>query len=127
MKVLLDTHAFIWCDSDPSQLSPTVRSVLQNSSTSVLLSIASVWEMQIKAQLGKLALRLPLPQIISQQQANGIQVLSVSLDHVFAIGTLPNAHKDPFDRLLIAQAQLEAMTLVSNEQMFDAFAVARLW
>lgn len=103
MKVLLDTHAFIWWDSDPTTLSPQARAACQVRANLVLLSVASVWEMQIKLQLGKLHLRLPLAEVVAeQQQTNDIQVLPVALGHVLALQDLPTHHKDPFDRLLIA-------------------------
>lgn len=127
MKVLLDTHAFIWWDTDPSQLSARVRTALADPATAVWLSVASVWEMQIKSQLGKLALRLPLAQIVAQQQSNGIQVLAVSLVHVLAIEALPPAHKDPFDRVLAAQANIEGADLVTVDPIFAQYPVRVFW
>ena len=79
MKLLLDTHAFIWWDSDPAQLSARALAALRDPANEVWLSVASVWEMVVKAQLGKLTLRLPLPDIVRQQQANGLRVLPVIL------------------------------------------------
>lgn len=118
MKVLLDTHAFIWWDSDPTKLSPQACAVCEDRTNVVLLSVASAWEMQSKLQLGKLDLRLPLAEVIaSQQQTNHLQVLPVALGHVLALQNLPAHHKDPFDRLLIAQA---------NEEEF-APAAAMAW
>jgi PIN domain nuclease of toxin-antitoxin system len=94
----------------------------------VLLSVASAWEMQIKLQLGKLDLRLPLAEVIaSQQQSNDIQVLSVALGHVLALQDLPAHHKDPFDRLLIAQANVEEAVLISHDPVFAQYAVKVLW
>ena len=81
MKLLLDTHAFIWWDSDPTQLSATVLAALLDPANEVWLSVASVWEIVIKVQLGKLTLRLPLADIVSQQRANGLRVLPVALGH----------------------------------------------
>jgi PIN domain nuclease of toxin-antitoxin system len=107
MRLLLDTHAFIWWDSDPGQPSAPALTALRDPSNEVWLSVVSVWEMTIKAQLGKLTLRLPLADIVSQQQANGLRVLAVDLAHVLAVERLPALHKDPFDRLLIAQANVE--------------------
>ena len=127
MKLLLDTHAFIWWDSDPSRLSAPARAALHDPNSEVWLSVVSAWEMQIKAQLGRLALRLPLAQIVTQQQANGVQVLSVSLDHVLAVEQLPTVHKDPFDRLLAAQANTEGAKLVSADRVFANYPVQVLW
>ncbi len=94
----------------------------------LLVSIASLWEIQIKYQLGKLNLKLPLGQIITnQQQNNNIVVLPVTLDHILALETLPHHHRDPFDRLLIAQATLESATLLSKDSIFANYQVNLLW
>ena len=128
MKLLLDTHTFIWWDSEPAKLSSQVLALCQNRTNRLLLSVASVWEMPIKLQLGKLKLNLPLAEIIeSQQQRNNIEVLSVALAHVLALQNLPLHHKDPFDCLLIAQANVEDVTLVSNDPMFTKYAVKVVW
>ena len=128
MKVLLDTHAFIWWDSAPDKLSPQARAACQDRTNLLLLSVASAWEMQIKLQLGKLKLNLPLVEIIeSQQQRNNIEVLPVALAHVLALQDLPPHHKDPFDRLLIAQANVEGATLLCNDPVFAKYGVNTLW
>src|SRR2546423_1417538 len=102
MSALLDTHTFIWWDSNPSRLSPRVLALCQNPATILMLSVVSVWEMVIKLQLRKLTLTSPLATIVArQQQINGIQILPVTLAHVLAVEGLPARHKDPFDRLLI--------------------------
>jgi len=93
MKLLLDTHAFIWWDSDPLRLPANVVAALRDPANSVWLSVASVWEMVVKSQLGKLSLRVPLLEIITEQQANGIVILPVNLDHALAVGSLPGIHK----------------------------------
>ena len=111
MKLLLDTHTLIWWTLTPERLSQLVLSLLGDSNNDLILSVVSVWEMQIKLQLGKLTLNMPLPNLIdSQQQTNGLQILSIELVHVLALQTLPNHHRDPFDRLLIAQATVEQPT-----------------
>lgn len=89
MKLLFDTHAFIWWDADPSRLSPRVLSLLQDRSSTVLLSVVSIWEMLVKLQLGKLSLRLPLSEIVAHQVANGVQILPVSLEHVMGLENVP--------------------------------------
>ena len=94
----------------------------------VLLSVASVWEMQIKLQLGKLKLSLPLAELIeSQRQTNNIEMLPVTLAHVLALQNLPSHHKDPFDRLLIAQANVEEAVLLSSDPMFAKYPVKLFW
>jgi PIN domain nuclease of toxin-antitoxin system len=127
VRLLLDTQAFIWWDSDPAQLSPTALAALGDPAHEAFLSVVCVWEMAIKAQLGKLTLRLPLAEIVAQQQANGLQVLGVSLAHVLGVESLPQSHKDPFDRLLAAQAIAEGMELVSSDAVFAHYAVRVLW
>jgi PIN domain nuclease of toxin-antitoxin system len=128
MKVLLDTHAFIWWDSDSAKLSPQARAACQDRANLVLLSVASVWEIQIKLQLGKLHLRLPLADVVAeQQQTNDIQVLPVALGHVLASQDLPAYHKDPFDRLLIAQTNAEEAVLISHDPVFAHYPVKVLW
>lgn len=127
MKLLLDTHVFIWWDSDPAQLSATALAALRDPGNEVYVSVASVWEMVIKSQLGKLTLRLPLADIVSQQQTNGLRLLPVDLTHVLAVAELPPIHKDPFDRVLIAQANVEGAELVSADQAVRQYAVNILW
>lgn len=127
MKLLLDTHTFIWWDSEPAKLPPHILALCQDRANIMLLSVASVWEMQIKLQLGKLTLNLPLAAVIeSQQQSNQVEVLPVTLPHVLALQSLPTYHKDPFDRLLIAQANVEDATLVSSDPVFAQYPVKLL-
>ena len=128
MKLLLDTHTFIWWDSKPDNLSSQALALCQNRANVVLLSVASVWEMQIKLRLGKLSLNLPLAEVIeSQRHTNNIEVLPVTLDHVLALDGLPSHHKDPFDRLLIAQANVEDAVLISGDPVFEEYPVKLLW
>lgn len=127
MKGLVDTHAFIWWYSDPTRLSVAALAFFQDPSSIVLVSVVSVWEILIKFQLGKMTLNTPLRTILTQQQANGIQILPVILDHVLAVESLPPTHKDPFDRLLIAQANVEGAVLVSVDKIFNQYPVKVLW
>ncbi|MEG4279450.1 type II toxin-antitoxin system VapC family toxin [Microcoleus sp. MON1_C1] len=128
MKLLLDTHTFIWWDSSPQKLSPKALALCQNPENILLLSLGSIWEMQIKLQLGKLSLNLPLPELIeSQQQTNNIQVLPINLTHLFTLDSLPNHHKDPFDRLLISQAIVEDAVLVSGDSILANYPVKIEW
>jgi len=128
MKLLLDTHVFIWWDSEPARLSPQVLALCQDRANTVLLSVASVWEMQIKSQLGKLKLSLPLTEVIeSQERINNIKVLPITLAHVLALQNLPAHHKDPFDRLLIAQADIEGAILVSGDPILAKYPAKLLW
>jgi PIN domain nuclease of toxin-antitoxin system len=128
MKLLLDTHVFIWWDSSPSRLSSKAVALCQDRANEILLSVASVWEMQIKIQLGKLNLTVPLNELIErQQERNGVTILDVTLQHVLALRDLPPYHRDPFDRLLIAQANVENITLVSNDSLIAKYPVQRIF
>lgn len=128
MKLLLDTHTFIWWDSDPAKLSPQALALCDDPSNMLLLSVASVWEMQIKTQLGKIVFARPLTDLISQQQqTNHLEVLDVTLSHVLALDGLPVSHKDPFDRLLVAQANIEGAVLLSHDPIFEEYPVTVLW
>lgn len=127
MKLLLDTHTFIWWDSDPARLSAPVLATLRDPANEIWLSVASVWEIVIKTQLGKLTLRLPLGEIIRHQQANGLRILPVSLAHVMAVQELPAIHQDPFDRALVAQANTEGAELVSADQVIRQYPVRVRW
>lgn len=128
MKLLSDTHAFIWWDNDPNRLSPVARAACEDPGNELLLSVASAWEMQIKYQLKKLKPHRPLADIIAdQQKTNGVQVLRVALDHVLALAQLPNHHRDPFARLLVAQANLEQSSLISDDTIVALYPVKILW
>src|SRR3954453_22941017 len=113
MRLLLDTHIFIWWAHQPEKLSPAALSALQDEANELLLSVASVWEMQIKIQMGKLKLSLPLKELLkNQRETNDLTISPVTLTHVLAVDALPFHHKDPFDRLLIAQSIEEELTIV---------------
>jgi PIN domain nuclease of toxin-antitoxin system len=127
MKLLFDTHAFIWWVSSSAKLSPHALALCHDQTNSLLLSVVSAWEIQIKNQLGKLQLNMPLPHIIANQQHNRLEILSVNLDHVLALDTLPMHHKDPFDRLLIAQANVENAILISHDAIFAQYPVNVRW
>lgn len=127
MRLLLDTHIFIWWDGEPGKLAQATLATLQDPANTLVLSVVSLWEMQIKAQLGKLQLKRPLKEIVeSQQRANGVEVLPVEAAHVYALGSLPPHHKDPFDRLLIAQANAEGIVLVSVDPELRSYPVRLL-
>ncbi|MCE7860023.1 MAG: type II toxin-antitoxin system VapC family toxin [Chloroflexi bacterium CFX2] len=127
MKLLLDTHVFLWWDSEPEKLPQRVLNSLQNPENTLVLSVVSIWEMQIKIQLGKLSVKMPLAELIEQQRQNGIEILSVTASHVFAVESLPDHHKDPFDRLLVAQAIVEDMILVSSDPRIAQYPAKVEW
>ncbi|MBF2014773.1 MAG: type II toxin-antitoxin system VapC family toxin [Rivularia sp. T60_A2020_040] len=128
MNILLDTHIFIWSTANPERLSQTVTNLLTDINNIWILSIASVWEMQIKLQLGKLNLNSSLPNLIdNQQRVNNLQILPIDLTHIYALNNLPSHHKHPFDRILIAQAMVEQIPIVSIDEVFDNYPIKRLW
>ena len=128
MKYLLDTHTFIWLDSIPDRLSANVISICKDPSNILFVSLASVWEMQIKISAGKLQFPKPLQEIIQwQQQNNLVQMLPVTLPHVFTLDSLPPHHRDPFDRILIAQAQVEGLTIISRDSEFAQYPINVIW
>jgi PIN domain nuclease of toxin-antitoxin system len=128
VKLLLDTHTFIWWDSEPAKLSATALALCSDPANELILSVTSLWEMQIKHTLGKLSLRLALSDIVTHQQAtNGVIVLPILPIHIFALDGLPTSHKDPFDRLLVAQANSEGATLVSADAIFATYPVRTAW
>ena len=127
MRLLLDTHAVLWWFLGDPALSVTARKAIDEA-TEVSVSAVSAMEVTTKFRVGKLPRAQTLAHTFDDMVASeGFTPLAVTLRHAQAAGLLAIPHKDPFDRLLIAQAQLEAMTLVSNEAIFDAFAVSRLW
>src|SRR5690349_18515013 len=128
MKVLFDTHSFIWWATEPTKLSELALTSCQDKDNILLLSVASVWEMQIKLQLGKLTFKLPLEQIINnQRRTNGVRILTITLSHVLALQDLPLHHKDPFDRLLIAQATVEQIPILSADSLIGRYPIKCLW
>jgi PIN domain nuclease of toxin-antitoxin system len=128
MRVLIDTHVFIWWTSDFQKLSPRVYNVLTNPNTQAILSVVSIWEMQIKLSLGKLKFTNALPELIEEEvKRNRIELLQLDLSHIYALGNLPNYHRDPFDRLLIAQSTIESLEVISIDEKFDAYGINRFW
>ena len=128
MRLLLDTHTFLWLDSTPEKLSEAALTVCNDPNNTLVLSVVSIWEIQIKTQINRLELNLPLREMVEVHQVdNGLQILPVELEHVYALQTLPMRHNDPFDRLLIAQANTEQLTLLSADAQLADYEVARLW
>lgn len=123
---LVDTHAFIWFTEDSPRLSATARMLLETQDSRVVLSAASLWEMAIKSGTGKL--RLP-GDPLALAKSQGMTTLDVTSEHAWATRDLPNVrnHKDPFDRMLAAQAKVEGLTMLSSDEAFDAYGVDRAW
>ena len=128
MRLLLDTHAFIWYTTDSSRLTATGRSLIDNGENDILLSTARVWEMAIKHTIGRLTFSMPFMEFIKQQIAvNRIDILEITFDHIEVVASLPLHHRDPFDRLIIAQSMAQQIPILSVDAIFDASAIARLW
>jgi len=128
MNLLLDTHVFLWWASEPERLSSKVFNLCEDNMNNLILSVVSVWEMQIKLQLGKMRLNMSLRNLIeSQQQTNNVKIFPIELEHVLGLENLPAYHKDPFDRLLIAQANVENLFLVSKDPVFSEYPVRLVW
>lgn len=128
MRVLLDTHTLLWWGLDDPQLSQRAYDAIADAATTVYVSAASGWEIATKVRLGKLPTVHGFPNDLRAYLAQqGFQELAITLDHGQRAGSLPGPHRDPFDRMLIAQAQAENLTLVSNETIFDRYGIVRLW
>ncbi len=128
MRVLLDTHAFLWLVTNDERLSEAAKSAFLDTGNSLFLSIASAWEMAIKVSLGKLTLSQPLEYLLPDQLGeNGIGLLDIKLEHVLKLANLTFHHRDPFDRLLVAQAVSEGLPLLSADVAMDAYPITRIW
>jgi len=127
LKLLLDTHIFLWLLFSPEKVTPQIKAAYKNQEHIVFLSLVSIWEIQLKSQLGKLSLEVDLETIIDDNIHSGfIKPLPIYLNHILALKNLPFYHKDPFDRLLIAQSIQENLTIVSNDSYFADYPVKTL-
>ena len=128
MRVLLDTHTFLWCAVDDAKLSRRAHSVVSSLETDVFVSAASAWEIATKSRIRKLPGAEEFAAEFSARiERLGFRPLAITVEHGQRAGLLPGAHRDPFDRMLIAQAQAENMPIVSNGRIFDDYHVARIW
>lgn len=128
LRILLDTHSFLWFITGDPKLSASAQRIIATGSNKLFLSIASVWEIAIKVSIG----RLPIPEqldtfIPAQLRINRIELLPIELRHTFEVARLPLHHRDPFDRLLIVQAITDGFPIVSADSAFDSYPVQRLW
>lgn len=128
MRLLLDTHALLWWWADDPQLPVTVRSALSTDANEVFVSAGSAWEIATKQRIGKLpSWPLPAGGFSALVEADGFRHLPVSSSHAWRAGALDWTHRDPFDRLLAAQTQLEGLTLVTRDAVFDGLSIATFW
>ena len=123
MRLLLDANALLWAVEQPERLAPSARAAIADASNSVLVSAASLWELAIKHGLGRL--RLP-EEFHSRLEERGFDMLSITPEHAWVAGALPLHHGDPFDRMLVAQAQLEGLTIVTRDAKIARYQVAVL-
>jgi PIN domain nuclease of toxin-antitoxin system len=128
VRLLLDTHTLLWWLIRNSSLSPRAQGLLENKANTVLVSAASAWEMATKVRLGKLDVAVEVVQnFLWYVERERFQAIPVSVEHAIRAGLLPGPHKDPFDRMLIAQALTENIPIVSNDRALDGYGVSRLW
>jgi PIN domain nuclease of toxin-antitoxin system len=128
VKLLLDTHTLLWFVAGATQLSDTARAAIEAPENEALVSVASLWEMAIKVSLGKLDLGMPFEEFVADHVVgNGMEILDISPAHVSRVVSLPFHHRDPFDRLLIAQAQEEAIAIVGRDHAFGVYGVTLVW
>jgi PIN domain nuclease of toxin-antitoxin system len=128
LRALLDTHALLWWLSDDPGLTRTARKTIEETRNALIVSAASAWEIATKVRLGKLPTAADLVSNFSEQiKREGFQWMAISAAHGIRAGLLPGPHTDPFDRMLIAQSQAENILIISNERIFDAYGIRRLW
>jgi PIN domain nuclease of toxin-antitoxin system len=120
MNLLLDTHVLLWWLGDDPNLSQSARTVIADGNNLVFVSAAVIWEIQIKQALGKLKIPVNFRNVLDQQ---GFDLLDITVEHAYAVGKLPPYHRDPFDRILVAQAKVEKMTLVSRDNHIKKYKV----
>ncbi len=127
MRLLIDTHVFLWLESEPERIAPDARAIIEDTANELYLSVVSGWEIAIKHALGKLPLPTDPPVYVPARVARaGFQPLDVTMAHALAVWGLPLYHDDPFDRLLIAQAQVEGLTLVTVDERIAKYPVHSL-
>jgi PIN domain nuclease of toxin-antitoxin system len=128
MKLLLDTHAFLWWVAGDPQLSERVKDLIADGSNQVFFSVASAWEIVVKASLGRLKLEDDLKTFLDDQlEANAFEVLQIHLRHALAIASLPDLHRDPFDRMLVAQAASDGLAILSADPQVHGYPVDVVW
>ncbi len=128
MIYLLDTHTFLWFINDDAALSNTAKALIEDGQNTIYLSVASVWEMAIKVSLNKLQMPTPFADFIDEQlRKNDIALLGIKTQHTGVVVTLPFHHRDPFDRLIIAQSLSEDIPVIGRDTVFDTYQVKRYW
>ena len=128
MKYLLDTHTLLWITTDDPKLSKKAKNIYLDAENEILLSIASIWELAIKSSIGKITFQKDLDEFVDVHiKGNNIEILKIELPHVLRIEKLPFHHRDPFDRLIIAQAIEDNLKILGANNIFDKYKVKRIW
>lgn len=128
MRIMLDTHTFLWWIDGSDRLSQNAMNLLADPKRGFFLSVASIWELAIKIRLEKINLSEPLDQfVVNEMKRNKFRSLDITIRHVTGVSTLPLHHRDPFDRLIISQSLVEGMPILGADRIFDAYGVERLW
>jgi len=127
MRILIDTQAFIWFVEDDKQLPEEIKTKLEDLDNSIIISIASLWEMTLKMSLGKLHLGCNIEVMIEKVYQNGFEVLPILPNHIIRLSKLDYFHRDPFDRIIISQGLSENIVIVSSDKAFDEYGVKRAW
>jgi PIN domain nuclease of toxin-antitoxin system len=127
MQLLLDTHTLIWFFESDARLSKTAKTLITDRDNQNFFSVASIWEMAIKHSIGKLELTKSVAEIVEHIQNQGIELIEVTAEHALKVGELDFFHKDPFDRLIIAQSLILNYSVVSKDEIFDSYTDKRLW
>ncbi len=125
MNYLLDTHTFLWWLNNSEQLSQDVRKIIENGDNRIFISHASQWEISIKVAINRLV--FPVEKMENEVELNGFEVLAITTPHIIQTVSLPMHHRDPFDRMLIAQAQHESLVLLSKDHIFSKYDVEVFW
>jgi len=127
MKLLLDTHSFLWFSENNSKLSKTAKLLIEDLDNDCFVSTASFWEIAIKISLKKLKIKLDFKQLLEETLNHEFLILPIDFEHTVQIISMDFHHRDPFDRMLIAQAKVENLSIISIDEMFDRYDVNRLW
>lgn len=127
MKLLIDTQSFIWFVENDKQLPLKIKNELEDHNNTIIISIASLWEMAIKMSLGKLNLSCDIEIMIDKLYQNGFEILPILPEHIIKLSTLAYFHRDPFDRIIISQGLTENIPIVSSDEVFDDYNVTRKW
>ena len=127
MRILIDTQAFIWFVENDKQIPVKMKKYLENPENTIIVSIASLWEMTIKMSLGKLFLSCDIKEMTEKIYNNGFEILPILPEHIIKLSTLIYLHRDPFDRIIISQGLTENMPIVSSDKIFDNYGINRKW